>query len=106
MFTYYMVKLELPGCVKDWDCRTVAIFVFLYYVNVRTVRAAVTALSSRTFGAAVVAADAEPLCIALNIFVVQLDPERPAQVWLPHRVLESSPGISKPVGDLEKERND
>lgn len=58
--------------------------------------------SSPTFRAAVVAADTQPLCVALNVFVVELDPERPAQVRLPHRVLQSPPGIREPVGDLRE----
>jgi len=61
--------------------------------------------SGRTVWAAVLAADAEPLCVSLDILVVELDPERPAQVGLPHRVLQSPPGIGEPVGDLrERER--
>lgn len=54
----------------------------------------------RTLGAAVVAADAQPLGVALNVFVVEFDPQRPAQVRLPHRVLQASPGVGEPVGHL------
>ncbi|MEQ2210341.1 hypothetical protein XENOCAPTIV_012127, partial [Xenoophorus captivus] len=54
----------------------------------------------RTFGAAAVTADTQPLCVALNVFVVEFDPERPAQVRLPHCVLQASPGVGKPVGHL------
>lgn len=53
-----------------------------------------------TFRAAVVAADAQPLGVALDIFVVQLDAKRPAQVRLSHRVLQPPPGVGEPVGHL------
>lgn len=56
-----------------------------------------------TFRAAVVAADAQPLGVALDVFVVELDAERPAQVRLPHCVLQPPPGIGEPVGNLQEE---
>lgn len=56
--------------------------------------------SCLTFRAAVVAADAQPLGVALDIFVVQLDAKRPAQVRLSHGVLQPPPGVGEPVGDL------
>lgn len=56
--------------------------------------------SSLTFGAAVVAADAQPLSVALDVLVVQLDAKSPAQVRLSHCVLQPPPGVGEPVGDL------
>lgn len=57
-------------------------------------------LGSHTFRAAVIAANTQPLRVALHVFVIEFYPQRPAQVWLPHRVLQSPPGISEPVGNL------
>lgn len=66
-----------------------------------TVQADISRLK-RTIWAAVVAADAQSLSIALNILVIKLDPKRPAQVGLPHRVLQPPPGIGEPIGNLTK----
>lgn len=61
--------------------------------------------SGPTFRAAVVAADAQPLRVALDVFVVELDPEGPAQVRLPHCVLQPPPRVRKPVRDLKAEES-
>lgn len=54
----------------------------------------------RTVGVRVAAADAEPLGVPLDVVVVQFDPQRPAEVRLPHRVLQPPPGVGEPVGHL------
>lgn len=50
----------------------------------------------------VITAHAQPLSVSLDVFVVQFDPQGPAQVWLPHCVLQPSPGIREPVGNLRR----
>lgn len=55
-----------------------------------------------TVWVAVVAAHAQPLSVALDVFVVQLDPQCPAQVGLSYGVLQPPPGVCKPVGDLRR----
>lgn len=50
----------------------------------------------------VITAHAQSLRISLDVFIVQFDPQRPAQVRLSHGVLQPPPGVRKPVGNLHR----
>lgn len=54
-----------------------------------------------TLGGRIITADAESLCVTLDVLVVEFDTKRPAQVRLPDRVLQPAPGVREPIRYLQ-----